>query len=163
MSPTRLRSKVSSALLCAAGACFLFGTGVTVTDVALRAITGANVPAAIELTSLSIGLGALLSMPVCYAKRSHVTAKLLSEMAPQRFRRPLGGLGALVSVSFAAVLLALMTENTLSRLGLPETTSDLGLPMPVALVTVSVSLAVALGGAVVGLVTELSPSAGERP
>jgi TRAP-type C4-dicarboxylate transport system permease small subunit len=61
-------------ILAAAGLCFLFGTGVTVVDVALRAVAGSNVPGAIELTSLSIGLGALLSMPVCYAKRAHVTA-----------------------------------------------------------------------------------------
>ncbi|MGR3378922.1 TRAP transporter small permease [Salipiger abyssi] len=162
MIPARLKSSVSRVLLYAAGACFLFGTGVTVLDVAMRAIAGANVPAAIELTSLSIGLGALLSMPVCYTKRSHVTAKLLSEMAPQRFRRPLGGLGALISVGFAAVLLFLMAENTLSKLGSPETTSDLGLPMPIALGIVSLSLLAALVGAVIGLVAELSPSAGER-
>ena len=59
---------------------------------------------------------------------------------------------ALVLVDFAAVLLALMAEDTLSRLGLPESPSDLTLPMRVA-----------LGGAVIGLVAELSPSAGERP
>lgn len=153
-----LGASISKTLLYAAGACFLFGAGVTVLDVAMRTTAGANVPAAIELTSLSVGLGALLSMPVCYAKRSHVTAKLLSEMAPRQFRRPLGGLGALVSVGFAALLLIIMGENTLSKLGSPETTSDLGLPMPVALGVVTLSLIAALVGAVAGLIVELSPS-----
>ncbi len=160
MSTGRVGAAVSRSFLYAAGACFLFGTGVTVIDVALRAVAGANVPAAIELTSLSIGLGALLSMPVCYAKRNHVTARLLSEMAPHRFRRPLGGLGALVSLGFAALLLFIMTENALSKLGSPETTSDLGLSMPLALSVVALSLGAALIGALVGLAFELSPSTG---
>lgn len=151
---------LSRSLLYAAGSCFLFGTGVTVVDVALRAAAGANVPAAIELTSLSIGLGALLSMPVCYAKRNHVTAKLLSEMAPHRFRRPLGGLGALISVLFAAGLLFITARNALEKLGSPETTSDLGLPMPVALSIVALAMAAALIGALAGLVSELRPGAG---
>ena len=56
-------------------------------------------------------------------------------------------------VDFAAVLLALMAEDTLSRLGLPDPPPDLSLPMRVALG----------GGAVIGLVAELSPSAGQRP
>jgi hypothetical protein len=56
----------------------------------LCGIAGRNVPGAIETTSFAIGLGALLSMPVCYALRNHVTAKLLSELMPNRFGRPLG-------------------------------------------------------------------------
>ncbi|NVK58630.1 MAG: hypothetical protein HWE37_00995 [Rhodobacteraceae bacterium] len=71
-------------------------------------------------------------------------------MSPSRLRSKVSS--ALVLVDFAAVLLALMAENMLSRLGLPENPSDLGLPMRVA-----------LGGAVIGLVAELSPSDGERP
>jgi hypothetical protein len=79
---------ISVALLSAVAGCFLVGAGVTVTDVVLRGIAGRNVPGAIEATA--VGLGVLLSMPVCYALRNHVTAKLLSELMPNRFGRPLG-------------------------------------------------------------------------
>ncbi|NIY95602.1 hypothetical protein HC022_04850 [Salipiger sp. HF18] len=71
-------------------------------------------------------------------------------MSPSRLGSKVSS--ALVLVCFAAVLLALMAENTLSRLGLPENPPDLSLPMRVA-----------LGEAVIGLVAELSPSDGERP
>ena len=154
MAARRPKISVHDGLLLAAGSCFLLGTTVTVVDVFLRSVTGTNLPAAIELTSLSIGLGALLSMPVCYAKRSHVNAKLLSEMSPRRFRRPLGLLGAVVSVGFALLLLVIMAENTASKLGSPETTSDLGLSMPLALSVVTFALAVSLVGALIGLKSE---------
>ncbi|MBO6510122.1 MAG: TRAP transporter small permease [Roseibium sp.] len=150
MSLSKIGTGFSNAFLYAAGGCFLLGTGVTVVDVALRAISGSNVPAAIELTSLSIGLGALLSIPVCYAHRAHVTAKLLSELSPARFERPLGMLGALVSVLFAVMLFWIVVENTWSKLTSPETTTDLGLPIPIALSTITITLGVAAVSAVAG-------------
>jgi len=150
----RVAPFVDKALLTMAAGCFLFGTGVTVVDVALRAAAGLNVPAAIEMTSLSIGLGALLSIPVCFVRRSHVSARLLSELMPERFARPLGMLGALVSVVFAALLLAILARNTLSKLGSPETTADLGLSIPLALGVVTAGFAGALIAALVGLVFE---------
>ncbi len=155
MSVGEVETGASKALLYVAAGCFLLGTGVTVVDVALRALSGTNVPAAIELTSLSIGLGALLSMPVCYARRTHVTANFLSELMPQLFLRPLGLLGAVGSVIFALILLWIAGENALSKLGSPETTSDLGLPMPIALSVVTLTLVLALIAAIAGLIHEL--------
>lgn len=155
MNRTTLGMTLSHGLLYAAGGFFMIGTAVTVADVALRATTGANIPAAIELTSLTIGLGALLSMPVCYAYRSQVTAKLLSELKPNIFQLPLGILGAAVSVGFAALLFWIMTDNALSKLGSPETTSDLGLPMPLALSIVALTLGAGFAAALIGLVAEL--------
>jgi TRAP-type C4-dicarboxylate transport system permease small subunit len=152
MNLSKIGTRLSNAFLYAAGGCFLLGTGVTVVDVALRAISGANVPAAIELTSLSIGLGALLSIPVCYAHRAHVTAKLLSELSPARFERPLGMLGAVVSVVFAVMLFWIVADNAWSKLSSPETTTDLGLPIPIALSTISVTLGAAVISAIAGAV-----------
>jgi TRAP-type C4-dicarboxylate transport system permease small subunit len=155
MTVGKIGAALSTGFLYSAATCFLLGTGVTVIDVGLRATTGANVPAAIELTSLSIGLGALLSMPVCYARRSHVTAKLLSELSPRLFNRPLGLLGALISIGFAGLLIWIMGQNSLSKLGSAQTTSDLGLSMPLALTVVSLTLAAALIAAVAGFILEL--------
>lgn len=149
-------NSVSSALLLGGAAgCFLLGAGVTVVDVILRATAGLNVPGAIELTSYSIGLGALLSMPVCYTTRTHVTAKLISELAPGRFARPFGLLGTAASILFAAALLWIVAKNTLSKLGSPETSPDLGLPTPVLLVVMTATLAVAFVAALAGLWLEL--------
>lgn len=148
-------SLLSALLLGGAAGCFLLGAGVTVVDVVLRAVAGRNVPGAIEVTSFTIGLGALLSMPVCYTTRTHVTAKLVSELAPGRFARPFGVLGAAVSILFAAALLWIVAENTLSKLGSPETSPDLGLPVPALLLVVTATLVVALAAAFVGLWLEL--------
>lgn len=150
-----LAGKSSQALwkwsLVLAGGCFIFGAGVTVVDVALRAAFGTNVPGAIELTSLSVGCGAILTMPVCYALRSHVSAKLLSEVAPNRFGAPLARLNALVSVGFAALLFWIMAENAWSKLGSPQTTPDLGVPMPAALMLIAGVLGLAVLAAIYGL------------
>jgi TRAP-type C4-dicarboxylate transport system permease small subunit len=148
-------SRIALALLLSASGCFLIGAGVTVCDVALRATVGRNVPAAIELTSFWIGLGALLSMPACYATRTHVTARLLSELNPRLFGRPLGLLGAVASVLFAAVMFWMVAANAWSKLGSPETSRDLNLSMPVLLSIVTATLAVALVAAVAGLWSEL--------
>ncbi|WP_238379802.1 TRAP transporter small permease [Celeribacter ethanolicus] len=150
---TRLTFKkiISNGFLAGAGVCFLFGTGVTVGDVALRALADKNIPGAIEMTSLSIGLGALLSMPVCYAKRTHVTAKLLSELSPNRFTYPLGVVGAIASTVFAALLVWIVAENAIGKIGSPETTADLGLPIPVLITLAALSLAACLVAALAGL------------
>ncbi|MAM11089.1 MAG: hypothetical protein CML23_11640 [Rhizobiaceae bacterium] len=147
----RRKTIVSTVLLAVAAGCFLVGAGVTVTDVAMRALLGRNVPAAIELTSYSIGLGALLSIPVCYATRTHVSAKLMSELMPGRLSRPLGLLGAAASAVFAALLLWIVAANALSKIGSPETTPDLRLPMPLLLIIVTAALAAAAVAALVGL------------
>lgn len=162
MNLSKLESCFSVLLLYAAGGCFLFGTSVTVTDVALRAMNGANVPAAIELTSLSIGLGALLSMPVCYAERAHVTARLLSELSPSVFGKPLSRLGAAASLIFAAMLFGIVADNTWEKLGSAETTTDLGLPLPIALSVVTVTLGVAIFSALSGAVSVFHSSTGEE-
>ncbi|WP_225027441.1 TRAP transporter small permease [Xinfangfangia pollutisoli] len=143
--------RLQPGLLGLAAACFLAGAAVTVADVLLRRLAGANVPGAIELTSFLIGFGALVSMPVCYARRCHVTAKLLSEMAPNRFALPLGRLGALASLGFAGLMLWSVGSNAWEKIGSPETSRDLGLPMPLLLGAVSLILAAAVLGALVGL------------
>jgi len=148
-SPT-VKTIVSNSFLALAGICFLFGTAVTVSDVCLRAIAGTNIPGAIELTSLSIGLGALLSMPVCYAKQGHVSARLLSELAPARFARPFGLLGSFVSLGFAGLILWAVGQNALAKIGSPETTPDLGFPIPIALSVVTLALLAAFLAAIAG-------------
>lgn len=144
-------SWATRALLGIAAGSFLLGAGVTVADVIARRLAMTNVPGAIEITSLLIGFGAMVSMPVCYVQRNHVTAKLLSEISPNRFARPLGRIGALASLIFAALMLWVVGKNAWDKIGSPETTRDLGLSMPGLLGFVTVTLAFALIAALVGL------------
>lgn len=147
----KINPLISKTLLGTATGFFLLGTGVTVVDVVARKLVGFNVPGAIELTCYSIGFGALLSMPVCYATRTHVTAKLLSELMPTLFLRPLGRVSTVASLIFAGLLVWILGTNALSKLGSPETSADLGLPMPVLLSVVAGTLVMAFVAACAGL------------
>jgi TRAP-type C4-dicarboxylate transport system permease small subunit len=149
---------LTSVLLGSAGGCFLLGAGITIADITLRSTVGGSIPAAIELTSFSIGLGALISIPVCFAKRTHVTAKLLSDFVPWRFGRLLNILSAAASWLFAGALMWIVGQNTLSKLGSPEVSPDLGLPMPALLGIVTVTLIAAFVAAIAGLYLELKKS-----
>lgn len=131
--------------------CFLFGAAITVTDVLARGLFGRNVPAAIEATTFAIGLGALVAMPICYLRGEHVTARLLSELAPNRLARPLGLLGAVFSAVFAAVVAWLMGSYAVGKWGSPETSPDTGLPMWLLVSVVAVALAAAFLAAFAGL------------
>lgn len=150
------KSSWGDVILWAAVAFYLLGAGVTVLDVALRSLLGSNVPASIEITSLSIALGALLSIPECYGRRSHVSAKLFSEMAPDRFARPLGLMGAVLSLGFAAMLTWIMTRFAINRWGTIETTIDLRLSMSALMAVVAFCFWLALAAAVLGLWRELT-------
>ncbi|MBB4104478.1 TRAP transporter small permease [Allorhizobium borbori] len=129
INATGIGARVGNGVLLIATFCFLAGTGVTVMDVALRALLGRNLPGAIETTALTVGLGALLSIPACYLYRGHVTAKLLSEIAPGLFAKPLGLFGAFCSLMFAVLMFAILVVNLREKIGSPETTSDLQLTM----------------------------------
>ena len=137
------------ASLVLAAICFLIGASATVIDVLMRAVANRNLPGVIEITTLSIGLGALLSMPVCYLNDTHVTARLLSELRPGIFRRPLWAFGAVFSLVFAAVMAAIMGHFALSKLDGPETTSDLQIRMDVLLIVVFLTFLAALVAALV--------------
>ncbi len=156
MKLNALPSALAQVSLLAAAVCFLAGAGATVLDVLLRAVWNESLPGVIEMTSLSIALGALLSIPVCYLRGTHVTARLLSETNPQLFQRPLSVLGSILSVVFAGVLAGMVTLNAFEKWGGPETTRDLQLPMSVLLAVTAFGFVVALLAAVANVAGELS-------
>lgn len=132
-----------------AAACFLFGAGATVLDVVLRAVAHRNLPGVIETTTLSIGLRALLSMPVCYLNGTHTAARLLSELRPNLFHQPLSIAGAIFALVLAAVMAALIGDFAADKLGGPETTSDFQIRMDVLLAVTAFTFLAALVAAAV--------------
>jgi len=144
----------SRAVLVASAICFLAGAGLTIVDVALRNLGDGAVPGVIELTTLLIGLGALLSMPACYGARSHITARLLSEMSP-RLARPLGVLEAVCSLALAVLLCGIFVITALEKLGGVETTRDLGLRADVLWVVAAATFVASALAAVIGLARAL--------
>lgn len=142
---------LSRLLLLFAAVSFLAGAATTVLDVVLRGVAAGNLPGAIELTTLSIGLGALLSIPVCYRKNTHVAAHLLSEFNPITFRRPLRLLGTVFSLIFAGTLATIMALYAVEKWGGLETTSDMQLPLDILLTIAALAFVAALVAAVARL------------
>jgi TRAP-type C4-dicarboxylate transport system permease small subunit len=141
------------ASLILAATCFLIGASATVVDVLIRAVANRNLPGVIEITTLSIGLGALLSMPVCYMNDTHITARLLSELRPGLFLRPLRALGSIFALIFAGIMAAIMGNFALGKLGGPETTSDLQIRMDVLLVVVFLTFLAAFAFALIRILS----------
>jgi TRAP-type C4-dicarboxylate transport system permease small subunit len=137
------------ASLILAATCFLIGASATVVDVLIRAVANRNLPGVIEITTLSIGLGALLSMPVCYLNDTHITARLLSELRPDLFLRPLRAFGSIFALIFAGIMVVIMGNFALGKLGGPETTSDLQIRMDVVLVVVFLTFLAAFASALI--------------
>lgn len=135
-----------------AAACFFLGAGATVVDVGLRLVVGQNLSGVIETTTLFVGLGALLSMPVCYARNKNIAARLLSELLPDRYRYPLGIFGAVFVVGYAFVMAWITISYALDKWGGPETTQDLQLPLDILLVVVAVTFTASALGAIAGLI-----------
>ena len=146
---------ISRALLLVAAACFLAGTGITLADIAVRVMFNSHVYASIELTTLFIALGALLSMPVTYARRRHITAKLLSEFLPSPCGKGLNILGASFSVLFSGVLLAACALTLIEKIGSPETTPDTGAPVYMLLTVVVITLSLAFMATLYGLIRSI--------
>lgn len=138
------------AMLVAAAVCFLLAALLTFSDVVLRAVASKSIPAGVEITALLIGLGAVLSIPHCYATNSHVTAKLLSEFFPKVLGRPLFIIGSIGSIIFATAMFGTMAVNTYEKLGSAETTPDAGLRIYVLLIVVSIGFLISLIGSFLG-------------
>lgn len=143
--------KGGNILLLLAGFFFVAGALITVADVAMRAFSSASVPAVIEITTLLIGIGAVLSMPVCFLKDRHVTAKLLSEFIPAMGRK-LSFLAATLSILFAALLTFMMGKNALSKWSGFESMPDTGLPVAWLLALIAVIFAISVVAALQALI-----------
>jgi TRAP-type C4-dicarboxylate transport system permease small subunit len=80
---------------------------------------------------------------------THVTARLLSELRPGLFLRPLRAFGAVFALIFAGIMAAIMGHFAIGKLGGPETTSDLQIRMDVLLVVVFLTFLAAFLAALV--------------
>ena len=146
----RMRTDIWSNLLLAISAlCFLFGASATVLDVVLRAVANSHLPNVIEITTLSIGLGALVSIPVCFLKDTHITARLLSELKPNLFLVPLARFGVLFSILFVGIMVYITGSYAVEKWGSPERTPDLRLKMDVLVAIVFLTFMVSLVAVIV--------------
>ncbi len=140
---------IERGLLMLAGTFFVAGAMITIVDVALRAISTFAVPAVIEITTLFIGFGAVFSMPVCFLRDRHVTAKLLSEFIPSLGRK-LSLLATVFSALFAVLLTLMIAMFARSKWGGFEMMPDTGLPLFWLLLSISAVFCLSALAALVG-------------
>lgn len=148
-------NRLPDVFLIGAAVCFITAAGATVTDVVLRAVAGSTVPNVIEFMTLMVGLGALFSIPICYWRDTHVTARLLSEFRPEKFAQPLGLMGSLFSAVFAILLAWLMGRYAMQRWGRAQTTSGMEIPVDLLYVVVTIAFSAAAIAAVARLIVLL--------
>ena len=159
MSSKTLSHRFAQVMLISASSCFLIGAGITLLDIFVRALFHSHVDASIELTTLFIGLGALLSMPVTFSRKGHITAKLLSEFLPAKIGYWLAVFGAGVSLLFSLILLIAEYLTAYEKFGSPETTPDTGTPVSILLIIITITLFMAFCGAVIALVNSITETA----
>ncbi len=155
----RITDAAMSMLLLVAAGFFVAGAAITIADVLARALFSSNVDAAIELTTLFVGLGALLSMPMCFARLEHVTAKMISEFLSGRRGAILNIFGALLSVVFVAALFLFTAQSAWEKFGSPQTTPDIGLRVSWLWIIVAGSIGLSVLASIRGLMTALGRSA----
>ncbi|MGB1091190.1 MAG: TRAP transporter small permease subunit, partial [Oceanobacter sp.] len=100
MSKKPITAHIGAGMLLFSAICFLIGSFITLSDIGLRSLANSNLDAAIELTTLTIALGALVSIPMTYAREGHITARLISEFSPPVVGRFMRIQGALMSLLF---------------------------------------------------------------
>lgn len=119
----------SRLLLIAAAFCYLAGAFATIVDVVLRATVNSHLPNVIEVTTLTVGAGALISIPVCFLNGTHVTARFLSELKPDLLLKPLGYINVLFACVFTVVMALVTGLHAFEKWGGPERTADLQLSL----------------------------------
>lgn len=154
----RTSQQVANTLLILSSSLFIVAAMATVVDVLMRSTVGWAVPNVIEFMTLTIGLGAILSIPICYWKDAHVTAKLLSEWNPKVFYKPLGIAGSTASLLFSLLLTWMMVSYALSQSNSPQTTAAMQLPMNILYFTVAAGCAGSAIGALIHFLTTLKKS-----
>ncbi len=151
----RFSNAVMSTLLLVAAGFFVAGAAVTIADVLARALFSSNVDSAIELTTLFVGLGALLSMPTCFAGLEHVTAKMISEFLSGRSGAVLTVFGALLSIAFVVLLFVFSVQSAWEKAGSLQATPDIGLRVSTLWIVVAAALGLAVLAAFRGLLAAL--------
>jgi TRAP-type C4-dicarboxylate transport system permease small subunit len=136
-------------LLCAAVAIGMAAC-VTIIDVVGRFFFRFTLQGAIELSTLLIGLGVVLSMPICFTNNENITAELIRGILSRPLVMALNILSGIASLVFIAILTWIETRDLMQTWGGFRALPDTGFPYDKALLIVSVGFALTTVGAVFG-------------
>ena len=114
---------------------------VNVYSVARILLFNAPFPGVYEIVQVGTAVGMFMFLPYCQVTGGNVTADVFTAGLGRRPLLILAGLGALVAIAFAALLLWRMSYGLLDQLAYRETTAILQFPLWYAFLPILLSLA----------------------
>jgi len=104
----RVIRRISAVLLVFSMVAITLILAIVVLDVASRAVRGASLPGALEITEITLPLAAVLAMAYTQRQRGHVESTLLTDRLPPRAAAAVRCIGLIL----ASALLLFMTYKT---------------------------------------------------
>lgn len=143
--------KITTALLLCAAVAIGMAAGVTLVDVTGRFLFNRTLQGAIELSTLFVGLGVALSMPVVFTANENITAELIRGMLSRRWVMALNMLSGTASIGFIAFLTWIESRELTRNWGGFRVMPDTGFPYDKALLIVTAAFVLSTIGALFGL------------
>lgn len=150
-----LWTRLTTVLLLCAAAAIGMAACVTIIDVVGRFFFRYTLQGAIELSTLFIGVGVVLSMPICFTNNENITAELIRGILSRPLVVALNILSGISSLAFIAILTWIETRDLMENWGGFRAMPDTGFPYDTALLIVSAGFILTTVGALFGFRTLL--------
>lgn len=143
-------TRLTTLLLLAAAASIGMAATVTIVDVVGRFLFNSTLQGAIEISTLFIALGVLLSMPVVFTNNENISAELIRSFLSKPLVLAMNLLSGVTSLGFIALLMWIEGRELSRSWGGFRTMPDTGFPFDKALLVVTAALILTTVGALFG-------------
>ena len=110
-------------------AAFLVAVGLTVTDIALRSVSGLTVHGLTDIVTLCTMIGAMLAIPYGFATDQHVSIDVFTSRMPSRLQRALRIFAALLAFAFLGGAFWYAIPQVMTAYTYGDRSQSIGIPM----------------------------------
>ncbi|MGX1306578.1 TRAP-type C4-dicarboxylate transport system permease small subunit [Amorphus suaedae] len=110
-------------------AAFLVAVGLTVTDIALRSVSGLTVHGLTDIVTLCTMIGAMLAIPYGFATDQHVSIDVFTSRMPARLQRALRIFAALLAFAFLGGAFWYAIPQVMTAYTYGDRSQSIGIPM----------------------------------
>lgn len=110
-------------------AAFLVAVGLTVTDIALRSVSGLTVHGLTDIVTLCTMIGAMLAIPYGFATDQHVSIDVFTSRMPPRLQRGLRVFAALLAFAFLGGAFWYAIPQVMTAYTYGDRSQSIGIPM----------------------------------
>lgn len=108
---------------------FVVAVVLTVTDIALRSVSGLTVYGLVDIVQLCVMFGAILAIPYGFVADEHVTIDVFTTRLPAEFQRALRIFAAILGVVFLGGVCWFSAKQMLLEAGYGDRSQSIGIPM----------------------------------